>query len=257
MSAELASSNCAYRLDRDPGRSVPMPALASPTTLGASGGTKFSPHDTYSTSSVPMSSMPSSSYSSPCSEKMRRAGKVSSSFTVASSSSSAIEAGRTAFLPTMAPTRRRVMRVGIDAGKSRRASIPIRIRAHLPDPARALLAAGRTPKITQQRRRASACGQGLSCEALRAIRSRDPGHRRTPPAHSAPTDPAVTAVALSRRHTTPIFETRRLFITRGFPYFRLINYARPLLQTKKPNSRPGLFKACAQGMNGAIPSRRL
>ena len=124
MSAELASSNCAYRLDRDPGRSVPMTALASPllapprlspTMLGASGVAKFSPHDTYSTSSVPMSSMPSSSYSSPCSEKMRRAGEVSSSFIVASSSSSAIEAGRTAFLPTMAPTRRRVMRVGISA----------------------------------------------------------------------------------------------------------------------------------------------
>ena len=61
----------------------------------------------------------------------------------------------------------------------------------------------------------------------------------------------------SRRHTTPIFETQRLFITHGFPYFRLMNYARPLLQTKKPNSRPRLFKACAQGMNGAIPSRRL
>ena len=122
MSAELASSNCAYRLDRDPGRSVPMTALTSPllapprlspTVLGVSGVAKFSPHDTYSTSSVPMSSMPSSSYSSPCSEKMRRAGEVSSSFIVASSSSSAIEAGRTAFLPTMAPTRRRVMRVGI------------------------------------------------------------------------------------------------------------------------------------------------
>ena len=92
-----------------------MPALASPTTLGASGGTKFSPHDTYSTSSGPMRSMPSSSYSSPCSEKMRWAGEVRSSFIIASSSSSAIEAGRTAFLPTLAPTRRRVMRVGIGA----------------------------------------------------------------------------------------------------------------------------------------------
>ena len=124
MSAELASSNCAYRLDRDPGRSVPMTALASPTTLGASGGTKFSPHDTYSTSSVPMSSMPSSSYSSPCSEKMRRAGEVRSSFIVASSSSSAIEAGRTAFLPTLAPTRRRVMRVGIGAARSALGRLP-------------------------------------------------------------------------------------------------------------------------------------
>ena len=91
------------------------PPRLSPTVLGVSGVAKFSPHDTYSTSSVPMSSMPSSSYSSPCSEKMRRAGEVSSSFTVASSSSSAIEAGRTAFLPTMAPTRRSVMRVGISA----------------------------------------------------------------------------------------------------------------------------------------------
>ena len=101
------------------------PPRLSPTMLGASGGTKFSPHDTNSTSSVPMSSMPSSSYSSPCSEKMRRAGEVSSSFIVASSSSSAIEAGRTAFLPTMAPTRRRVMRVGIGAcGRQRRARAP-------------------------------------------------------------------------------------------------------------------------------------
>ena len=117
MSASSTASSwkSVYRLHCDPGRSVPMTALASPTTLGSSGGTKRSPHDTYSTSSVPMRSMPSSSYSSPCSEKMRRAAEVRSSFIVASSSSSAIEAGRTASLPTLAPTQRRVMRVGIGA----------------------------------------------------------------------------------------------------------------------------------------------
>ena len=121
MSASSTASSwkSVYRLHCDPGRSVPMTALASPTTLGSSGGTKLSPHDTYSTSSVPMRSMPSSSYSSPCSEKMRRAAEVRSSFIVASSSSSAIEAGRTASLPTLAPTQRRVMRVGIGAACNR------------------------------------------------------------------------------------------------------------------------------------------
>ena len=112
MSAELRSLRCAYCLARDPGRSVPMTALALPllaplcsssscsSSGGAKilGGAKFSPHD--ATYSNPSTSGPD----------VRRVGARAlsitalsrSSFIVASSCSSAIEAGETALSPPVA-----------------------------------------------------------------------------------------------------------------------------------------------------------